>query len=606
MSVTPAQLQLGVDRTAEVEVRGPAELSDVTITVNHGKVGQVRQLAPGRFAVEYAVPGQTFPRVAIVAAVGRVGAEAVHGWARLPLWGSAQAQLKTAPLAKISLLIGSRTFGPVQADAKGHATVPVVVPPGVREGRFGSKVLDLGLPRVGLTLLAMDSAELSGVRAQRQRVRLYAVSEDGTPRSGLEVLARATRGEVSAFEPSAAGVYSAWWTIPPGEPGDVELSTWTVTQPDALTTAHLRVLPGPPAELKLTVEPAQRIAGDAGDVRVRAEVYDANGYLTRGLPELHTSLGVISPLVAIGEGQWRASLRVPDDFKGATEVVLRARLEGAPDATVVLPLRAGPAAAIRVRPERLTMVGDGTGRAEVKVELLDGFGNPARGEVSATTTAGALERLPAEGEGRAHYRYLAPKVAQGGSAGVELVSGELHAELPIALTSPSSRLTLGAKLGFLTNFGNANAPTLAAELIFWLRASLGVGGELGYFFLPRSSQVATGPLAGTSAQLSVHGVPLLAAASWRTKIVGVIPFRVTLGAGISFLGSVLTLENQQPVSESSLSPALRLAVSFGVPLGNGAAFVELGGGWSGLIGSHNVTGPLWLLGLAVGYRFELL
>ena len=606
VSVTPGQLQLGVDRSAEVEVRGPAELSEVVITVNHGRVGQVRRISPGRFAAEYSVPGQTFPRVAIIAAVGRAGAEVFHGWARLPLWGSAQAQLETAALASISLLIGTRTFA-VQADARGHATVPVVVPPGVRVGRFGSRVLDLGLPRVGVTLLVMDSAELAIVGEHRQRVRLYAVTEDGAPRAGLKVIARATRGEVSAFEPGAPGVYLAWWTIPAGEPGDVELSTWTAAEPDALTTAHLLVLPGPPAALKLTVEPPQRVAGDAGDVRLRVEVYDANGYLTRGLPEFQTSLGVISPLVATGEGQWRASLRVPDDFKGATEVLLRAQLKGAPAAAAVLGLRAGAATAIRVRPPRLTMVGDGTGRAEVEVELPDAHGNPARGEVTVTTTAGAMERIatPERASG-ARYQYVAPRRAQGGEVAVELVSGELRAELPIALTAPMSSLTLAPKLGFLTNFGNANAPTLGAELMYWWAASFGVGVEAGYFFLPRTSRVASGPLAGTTSRLAVHGAPLWVAASWRTELMRVLPFRVTFAAGMTSLGSVLTLENQQPVNETGLSPSLRLAVSLGVPLGNGAAFVELAGGWTALLGTHNAMGPLWLLGLAVGYRFDLL
>lgn len=605
VSVSPGRLQLGTERTAEVEVRGPDDLRGVTITVNHGRVGPVRPVSPGRFAADYTVPTQTFPRVAIIGVVGTSAAGPMHGWARLPLWGSAMAQVQTAPLRSVSLQIGARTFGPVQADARGACEVAVVVPPGERYARFGKRALDLGLPRVGLTLLTLDRAESPGAEAHTQNVRLYAITEDGRPREGLKVLARAGRGAAGPFVPQSPGVYVASWTVPAGEPGNVEFTTWTAAEPRAPTTTQLRVLAGPPASMKLTLEAVQWTAGATGEVKLKVQVDDDAGFPTRGLPELESSLGLVSALVDEGEGQWRSGLRVPDAFSGATRVLVRARLAGAPDATAVLALEAGPAAAMVVRPEQLTLAGEGTASAEVQVEVVDLHGNAAEGTVTAASSLGALEPIPFEGRG-VRYRYRAPRLAQGGATDLVFTSGTLRAELAVTVAPAVVALTFAPKLGFFTNFGNANAPTIAAELMFWPGAHLGVGVEVGAFFLPRTQQIGSGPLEGTRASLVVLGAPCWASASWRTRLSNRFVFRATLSGGVTPASSELTLETQQPVRETAVSPAVRLAASAGLPLTNGAVFIELSAGWTAFLGVRNVTGPLISLGLGLGYRFDLL
>ncbi|MDP2269909.1 MAG: hypothetical protein Q8K32_04190 [Archangium sp.] len=597
--VSPSHLQLGADPGAVIEVEGPSDLSRLQVTVSHGRVGPARQLSPGHFVVDYLPPDQTFPRVAIIAARATSASHPLHGWTTLPLWGSAEAAVKTGPHQQVSIQIGQRTFGPVQADAKGSAVIPVLIPPGIREAHFGRRVLNLGLPRTSLTLLVLEEPEQAGDRPPRLGVRLYAITEDGRPRGGLRLKARAGRGTVGEFSAVSEGVYVSQWTIPATPPGEVELSAWSTTEAEAVTTARLLVPGGPPASLALSVEPSEYTAGDPGEVKLSAEVRDANGFLTQGVPEFTTGLGRVGPLTEAGLGKWSARVQLPTELGGATAAPLRAHLAGAPDAEVSVRLKAGPAKSIRSSPERLAVVGDGSALVEVQLQLVDAWGNPTGGEVVATSGEGELTRLPG-----ASPRYLYRSPRRSGATTLALVSGELRAELPVALTPAPAILTLAPRVGVLTNFGNVVAPLLGVEFMVWPGAHVGVGAEAGFFFLARRGQVAGADFAGSTAHLTVQAVPLLASTSWRSAL-GAVRLRATASGGVVLSAAQLALQDQPQVNELTAAPTARLAVSLGMQAGRGVLFLELAGGWAGALGTKTVTGPLVWLGSSVGYSFDV-
>src|SRR5439155_4256238 len=105
---------------------------DVTLTANVGRIEDLRPLPRGGWAARYRPPRETFPQVAIIAAIGGTGSGSVDGWIALPLWGQGEARVRTQPGADSELRIDERTFGPRRADASGVALIPVAVPPGVR------------------------------------------------------------------------------------------------------------------------------------------------------------------------------------------------------------------------------------------------------------------------------------------------------------------------------------------------------------------------------------------------------------------------------------------------------------------------------------------
>ncbi|MBS1149953.1 MAG: hypothetical protein H6Q89_1651, partial [Myxococcaceae bacterium] len=522
VEVTPPYLQLGAQPQAQLAISGPQELADVSVTVNHGTIAAVKQLGPGRFVAEYRAPGQTFPRVAIIAVVGSVKGARIHGWTTIPLWGSAEAVLQTAPNASVSVRIGERTFGPIRADAKGIGKLPVVVPPGVQSGFYGAKVLDLGLPRVALTHLALDSPELRGDRAQAVVARFYAVTDDGKPRTGLLLRARATLGTITDFKPEAPGVYSARWSLPESAPVDAELSAWSPADPNSPTSARLRLLSGPAVRVALTAAAERWVAGTPGEVKLTARVTDARGNPTADAPAFRTTLGALGPGERDREGAWTASLRLPRGFGGAAAAVVQAEVAGVPAAQVAIALQPGPAQRLEADPGRLSVVSDGAQSVELSARLLDLDGNPVEGRVEATAPIGELRVLPG-----AHYQYRPPRLSSDGSTELVLSSNGLSARVPVELRAAPARLTLAPKLGFLSNLGNANALAVALALEGWLGAHLGLGLEAGYLFVPRDSVVTSGPLLGTRVLVRAHGVPVLAAVAWRGKLSGAIPLQAT-------------------------------------------------------------------------------
>ena len=137
----PARLELGKSSVrAVVHITSQAEPS---LSASVGTLVKLRRDGPESWTAEYVPPRETFPQVALLAAV--VSGELA--WTSLPLWGRGMALVQTRARARISVEIGARTFGPAVADARGQALVPVIVPPGVHEVHHRGRRIDL--PEIG-------------------------------------------------------------------------------------------------------------------------------------------------------------------------------------------------------------------------------------------------------------------------------------------------------------------------------------------------------------------------------------------------------------------------------------------------------------------------
>jgi hypothetical protein len=604
VNVVPPHLQLGTDPGAQIVIAGPPDFSAVEVSANHGTIASVKQVSPGHFVAEYRAPGHTFPRVAIVAVVGTSKGARVHGWTTLPLWGSAEAVLQTAPNANVSVRIGERTYGPIRADANGIGKVLVVVPPGVQSGFYGAKVLDLGLPRVALTHLVLEQAAMQADREQTVAARFYSVSEDGKPRSGLSLRGRVTLGKITQFKPEAPGVYAAQWTIPASAPTEAELSAWTPADPNSATTARLRLSGGPPVRIVLAATPDRVIAGAGVDVRLDAKVVDARGYPTAGAITFTPTLGAVGRAERESEGSWTAGLSVPRGFGGASSLIVRAEVAGAAPAEVTIALQVGPAQQLVVDPDRLSLVGNGANTVELRAQLLDVDRNPVEGTFEASVPVGELTPIPEPSGVR--YQYRAPRSLKDDAIELMLSSNGLTARVPIALQAAPSWVTFAPKVGFLSNLGNANAFAAALELGFWLGEHFGLGLEAGYLFVPRDSEVTSGPLAGSRVLIRAHGVPMLGTVSWRGKLASTLPFQATAAGGVTVISSTLKLQDHQDVREVSVVPSAQLTASVGYALGTWTPFVEAGVRWMGDAQGNNLTGSLFSVGVSAGCRFDLL
>src|SRR6185503_1218846 len=99
---------LGTDARLSLELRGPADLTDVRVTTNHGSIEGLKATGPGRWQLDLVAPPQTWPQVAIVAAEGRSGGRALFGVRAVPMWGSGDARVRTRPGAEVTVTIAGK------------------------------------------------------------------------------------------------------------------------------------------------------------------------------------------------------------------------------------------------------------------------------------------------------------------------------------------------------------------------------------------------------------------------------------------------------------------------------------------------------------------
>lgn len=138
-------------------------------------------------------PGFAIVAVAIPLADGREA----RGAATIALVGRGALPTTTAPGASVTVEIAGRSFGPVIADARGRADVPVEVPPGVTTAtvhsvdRYRRKTArEIELPRPPYPLaLAVGPVRLRG--GERTTVTVFAIAPDGRWRTEATTRVRA-------------------------------------------------------------------------------------------------------------------------------------------------------------------------------------------------------------------------------------------------------------------------------------------------------------------------------------------------------------------------------------------------------------------------------
>jgi hypothetical protein len=139
LAVSPPEITLGVDKSASLAftLKGgdprAFAAANLALAVSSGTVGNVTNLGGGQFSGLYTPPTGTTPQVALVTAVDAGDTTRTYAFAAVPLVVKADQAVTATPNARVILKVGGREFGPVPADAKGRAKVPVIIPPGVTQ-----------------------------------------------------------------------------------------------------------------------------------------------------------------------------------------------------------------------------------------------------------------------------------------------------------------------------------------------------------------------------------------------------------------------------------------------------------------------------------------
>ncbi|HEX4386276.1 MAG TPA: hypothetical protein VH083_25150 [Myxococcales bacterium] len=593
LSSKPQFLRPDTDARAVVRIQCDSE---PLLSVNAGRFEKLHRVADDAFEADYLPPEEPIPRVAIATAV----AAGKFGWLAIPLWGAGDALVKTRKHAQISVQIGDQTFGPAEADAEGDALVPVIVPPGVNEAFHGKRAIDLHVPKTQTLQLALGAQRLLADRAQVVQLFVAVVTPKGEPRRDAQLSIGATRGEVSAPRETAPGLYEAKLTIPAGLIGQVVVRAALTDAPKFVSQASIALEPGPAKTVSLIGEATRAVAGES-PVSLTASARDAAGNASPEKLKFEASFGTVAANAA-SVGQWLVTVTLPPEFKGKKSVDIVVRGEKARDAKT-LPLLPAAPSKVTFSDSPRTVRADGHSAIRVPLQVSDDFGNPAQAtpRISANQGTAALE----SNGGALYASYVPPLLHEPSQAMLAAKLGGSTANAELLLMPQLRPAAFSPKIGFLSNFDGFSAPFVGIEAA--LRSER-FGPQLGLALevdATRRSQDATLDETGqVSTQVSILLFHLSAQYrhEWDARTT------LWLAAGPSLAGYLVDVSGSKTgsLSNSAFSPGAHAAVGVERRMGFAVPFLELRATWITRPELPTVSGPLRILSLGVGARFEAL
>ncbi|HUJ59771.1 MAG TPA: hypothetical protein VLX92_14805 [Kofleriaceae bacterium] len=583
----PDGLVLGRDATAELRWRAAAGLR---LVASAGAIAAPAREG-GELRATWTLPAEHRPQIAIVAAIGDDGA--VRDWIAVPLAGQARIKVETAPRASVTVALDRQTFGPVTADSRGIALVPVVVPPGVTDAEATStstwgttthEPVALGAPPAPRGLAVCAPAG--------DRVRVIATTALGAPATAVPQLA-VSAGRAAPLVAVAPGVFEAAVAS-----DDVAAASITATAElgdgAPAVRCELAVPPEPPSAIALVADRAAFASGGA-PIELRATLAYAGHRrpLAVAAIALEPELGAIEPAGRDG-ATFIARWQLPAAFGGRTRARVRARVAGVTTALTV-ELVPGPAARI-VAPPPAPVRADGRTAGQLVARVVDRAGNPIAHAELAARGRGRLGAFAARGDALV-ASYVAPESHDGGSDTVELAAAGVSARVAVPLEPEPYRFALDARLGYLTNFGRIAAPVGVLAGSVRILDHVLVGGELAGY---RAAFDA--PAGGETVAAQITALPVLARVAYQ-RALGGIELTGGAGLGVAFAETRVSSPSAGDATGATEALAGSAFASASTRLGPGRALVEaeyvqatIGGAVSGRIGG---------LVLGAGYGFDL-
>lgn len=571
----PARPVLAGDVAVELRVGAPSEIEELSLTASAGRVEGLRRLPGGGFTARYRPPAERVPQVAIVAALARTARGLEDGWTAIPMSGRGTARVRGEPGSLVTLRVGDRTFGPEKAGSDGVAAIPVVVPPGIREGHQGYRPIDLQVPETSLVHAVAERASVHADLEEKVRVVAYVVAPHGAARRGDAPVFEPSRGSV-AFAEREAGAFVGTWTLPPGPAGEDRLVVRLPTAPASRAVVRLTSVAGPAAVVAVSIDRPELVAGGER-ATVVARTLDAAGNPVPATLALAASGGVLEAVEEKRPGEVRARLSAGTALQAGEAIVTATAVGLGIAGSRAVPLRPGDAAEVRFA-RHDAVWGDGRRATTLRVTVADRFGNPVGAPPRVTAERGRIVTVAAAGAGAYDVAYLPPAVERPTADALVARVGEIRATLAPVVAPPAPALRVEVLAGPVVDLRGrfAGVAGLAAlERPVDLDAALRVG-------LEPSLRIEAGALSPAGRG---HAA-LLAGPSVRHAGGGVVAGAFAT-AGALFRGGAAL--------------AGRAGVSLGLPRPGFEPFVEL----SVLGAREDAPGPFVAAGLAVGVRLRV-
>lgn len=365
-------------RIVPLEIRGEGTLAGLRGTATMGELHDPELVEPGVYRAQLRLPALQGPAVILV--VFRTDDRA--GAVRVQVWKKASLEIDTEPGAQVRVEIAGQTFGPVRAVGR-QATVEVEIPPGAEAARViaqdaagNETTRTLNLPGQSFPrALILPPAERVLADDGPVLPVLAAVTDDwgGLPRSwSLEVESGAV-GTPAEIQP---GLRLFPWR-PSRALGEKALVVRVEDEDE--TRRVVELIAGPPTGIEIQAMPLLLPANGLSTSTIYAGVSDGLGhYIDVGPIELQIAGGTV-----IQEPAQSGPLSI------ATVGADRMVAGGEPPAAIVVTARGGQyegtvairqfdpeARGLRLLAAETRLAADGESRTSVRVEVLDGLGEP--------------------------------------------------------------------------------------------------------------------------------------------------------------------------------------------------------------------------------------
>jgi len=384
VTASPAKLEVGRDEAASIQLTltgGATETidaADLVFRTSSGSISNMTAMGEGRYAAQFIPSDIRYPHLAVITVSDRRDPGQTYGFVNLPIVGTRDLALTTAPEGRLVLKVGGREFGPFTADKDGKVVADVVVAPGVTEGivalsvdgEVQETVVDLEVPpsrRFGLlaTYESLPADGLAGIP-----IRAVVAHPDGRPDSRANVEFSSTVGSMSPARHEGNGVYLS--TFSPGHGNMATDATILATlqgeeeqgQSDALT---VQLVPGRAGSLVLRTEPES--LGESKTFVVHATVLDPGGVGMMG-----RTFGIVAN-GAKETGDWE------DQGAGLYQREYASSGRGGAEllATVLAPASSNPVRDVVVLASRRRLPNDGLSSSMLTIIPVDEFGYPVAG-----------------------------------------------------------------------------------------------------------------------------------------------------------------------------------------------------------------------------------
>ena len=382
IGVDPTQLVLGRDSQASlsIDLAGGAEGvrtgADLMFTVNSGEIGTPAPLGGGKYAALYTPPEGGAPHLALVGVADRREPSRTYGHLAIPLAVKSDVAVKAGKGCKVMLSVAGREFGPEPTDSRGRAKITVVTPPGIVEAT--QKVLECdGAEESTIELPASEVSRVqimpvhAGLPADDRLqvpVRAFAVTEQGEPDGGANLVFEASHGLISGMRHEGGGVYAAMYTPPVlGAVTEASIQAVVTDGSDATTvsTVGFNLVPIRPTGLELTTVP-ERLAKDDKALTVTIHVTGPDGSGLAGRELGLTLAGAKQVGATTDNGDGTYTLELATTGRGPVDIIT----------AVKAPAAGNPVRDLTLVPTRTRLPPDGLSSSTLTILTLDEFGYP--------------------------------------------------------------------------------------------------------------------------------------------------------------------------------------------------------------------------------------